>query len=65
MKNIPVGEIKSKEDEDEVQVVHMLSSSSVPQNDDKNERHPNKDTYVPQDQIVAWAQDVYAPWPPT
>jgi hypothetical protein len=48
-----------------VQVINMLSSSSVPQYDDKNERHLNEDTYVPQDQMVAQGQDVGAPQPPS
>jgi hypothetical protein len=42
----------------------MLSSSSVPQYDDMNERHLNEDTYVPQDQMVTQEQDVGAPQPP-
>jgi hypothetical protein len=30
MKNMPVGDIKPKDDEDKVQVINPLSSSSVP-----------------------------------
>jgi hypothetical protein len=33
MKNMPIGAIKPKEDEEEVQNIDMPSSSSVPQDD--------------------------------
>jgi hypothetical protein len=33
-----IGAIKPKEDEDDVQVIDMPSSSNVPQDDDKNGR---------------------------
>ena len=61
MKNIPVGGIKPK---DNVQVIDPPSSSNVPQNDDKDGRVENKDTYVSHDQMLAQAQDVDAPQPP-
>jgi transposase InsO family protein len=47
MKNMLVGVIKPKEDEDDVQVIDIPSSSSGPQDDDKEGRQPNEDTYVP------------------
>jgi hypothetical protein len=46
MKNMPVGDIKPKDDEDDIQVMNPPSSSSVPQDDDKNERVENEDTHV-------------------
>jgi hypothetical protein len=36
IENIPVGDIKPKDDEDEVHVIDPPSSSSVPQDDDKD-----------------------------
>ena len=56
IKNMPVGAIKPKDDEDEVQVIDMPSSSNVPQDDDKNGRVENKDTHVSHDQMVAQAK---------
>jgi hypothetical protein len=38
MKNMSVGDIKPKDDEDDAQMVNPPSSSYVPQDDDKNER---------------------------
>jgi hypothetical protein len=64
MKNIPVGDIKPKEDEDDVQVIDPLSSSNVKQDDDKDVREANEDTHVSHDQMVAQAKDVDAPKPP-
>ena len=64
MKNIPVGDIKPKDDEDEVHVIDPPSSSNVPQDDDKDGRVENKDTHVSHEQIVVQAQDVDAPQPP-
>ena len=61
MKNIPVGDIKPQDD---VQVINPPSSSSVPQDGDKDGRVENKDTHVSQDQMVAQAQYVDAPQPP-
>jgi hypothetical protein len=60
MKNMPVGDIKPKDDEDDVQIVNPPSSSHVPQNDDKNERVENEDTHVSYQQAKAQAQDVDA-----
>ena len=64
MKNIPVGDIKPKDDEDDVQVIDPPSSSSVPQDDEKDGRVENEDTHVSHDQMVVHAQDVDAPQPP-
>jgi hypothetical protein len=58
-----VGDIKPKDDEDEVHVIDPPSSSNVPQ-DDKDRRVENEDTHVSHDQMVAQAQDVDAPQPP-
>ena len=52
MKNILVGDIKPKDDEDDVQVINPPSSSSVPQDSDKDGRVENKDTHVSHDQMV-------------
>ena len=65
MKNIPVGDIKPKDDEDEVQVIDPPSSSNVPEDDDKDGRVENKDTHVSHDQMVVQAQDIDAPQPPS
>jgi len=64
MKNMPVGAIKPKDDDDEVQEINMPSSSNVPQDEDKDVIETNEDTYVSHDQVVAQAQDVDAPQPP-
>ena len=64
MKNIPVGDIKPKDDEYDVQVIDQPSSSSVPQDGDKDGRVENEDTHVSHDQMVVQAQDVDAPQPP-
>jgi hypothetical protein len=64
MKNIPVGDIKPKDDEYDAKMVNPLSSSYVPQDDDKNERVENEDTHVSHEQAKAQAQDVDAPQPP-
>ena len=64
MKNIPVGDIKPQDDEDDVQVINPPSSSNVPQDDDKDGRVENKDTHVSHNQMVAQAQDVDNPQPP-
>jgi hypothetical protein len=49
MRNIPVEDIKPKEDEDEVQVIDPPSSSNVPQDVDQDGRVENKDTFVSRD----------------
>ena len=64
MKNIPVGDIKLKDDEDDVQVINQPSSSNVPQDGEKVGRVENKDTHVSHEQMVTQAQDVDAPQPP-
>jgi hypothetical protein len=63
MKNMLVGDINPKDDEDDIQVISPPSSSSVSQ-DDKNKRVKNKDTHVSHEQAEAQAQDVDAPQPP-
>ena len=55
MKNISVGDIKPKDDEDDVQVIDPPFSSNVPQDDDKDGRVENKDTHISHDQMVAQA----------
>ena len=52
MKNILVGDIKPKDDEDDIQVIDPPSSSNVPQ-DDKDGKAENEDTHVSHDQMVA------------
>ena len=64
MKNISVGDIKPKDDEDDVQVIDPPSSSSVPQDGEKDGRVKNEDTHVSHEQMVVQAQDVDAPQPP-
>jgi hypothetical protein len=64
MKNMPIGAIKPKEDEDEVQLINMPSSSNVPQDDEKEERHANEDTFVSHEQAIVQVEDVDAPQPP-
>jgi hypothetical protein len=46
MKNMPIGAIKPKEDEEEVQNIDMPYSSNVSHDDEKDERHANEDTFV-------------------
>jgi hypothetical protein len=55
MKNISVGDIKPKDDEDEVHVIDLPSSSSVPQDDGKDGRVEHEDTHISHDQMVAQA----------
>ena len=50
MKNIPVGDIKPNDDEDDVQVINP-PSSSVPQDGEKDGRVENEDTHVFHDQM--------------
>ena len=61
IKNMPVGDIKPKEDDDDVRVIDALSSSHVPQDEDKDVRDAHEDTQVTHEQAVAQAQDVDAP----
>jgi hypothetical protein len=61
---MPVGDIKPKDDEDDVQVINQPSSSNVPQDNDKDERVKNEDTDISHEQAMAQAQDVDAPQPP-
>ena len=51
MKNILVGDIKPKDDEDDVQVIDPPSSSNVPQDDDKDGRVENEILMSP---IIKW-----------
>ena len=55
MKNIPVGDMKPKDDEDDVQVIDPPSSSSMLQDGDKDGKVENKDTHVSHDQMVVQA----------
>ncbi|WVZ64300.1 hypothetical protein U9M48_013840 [Paspalum notatum var. saurae] len=58
MKNIPIGDIKPKEDDDEVQIVDQPSSSMAPQDGSEQDKIlPNEDVHVPQEQIDEQAQD--------
>jgi hypothetical protein len=61
MNNMPIEAIKPKEDEEEVQNIDRPSSSSVPQDDEKDERHANEDTFVSHEQARVQAKDVDAP----
>ncbi|WVZ75656.1 LOW QUALITY PROTEIN: hypothetical protein U9M48_023691 [Paspalum notatum var. saurae] len=62
MKNMPIGDIKPKEDEDEVQTVDQPSSSMAPQDGSEQDKIlPNEDVHVPQEQIDEQAQDVGTP----
>jgi hypothetical protein len=63
MKNMPIGVIKPKEDEDEVQDIDRSSSSIVPQYDEKDESNANEDTFVSHEQVMVQAKDVDAPRP--
>jgi hypothetical protein len=63
MRNMPVGDIKHKDDEDNTQMINPPSSSYVPQDDDKNERVENEDTHVSHEQDEVQARDVDAPQP--
>jgi hypothetical protein len=38
-----------------------LSSSNVPQDDEKDERHANEDTFISQEQAIVQVEDVDAP----
>jgi len=58
MKNMPVGDIKPKEDDD-VQIIDPPSSSHVPQDEDKDVRDAHEDTQ--HEQAMSQAQDVDAP----
>jgi transposase InsO family protein len=61
MKNMPIGVIKPKDDKEEVQNIDRPSSSNVPQDDEKDERHANEDTFVSHEQARVQAEDVDAP----
>ncbi|WVZ83183.1 LOW QUALITY PROTEIN: hypothetical protein U9M48_030354 [Paspalum notatum var. saurae] len=67
MKNMAIGDIKTKEDdEDEAQMQDQPSSSMAPQmgnkqDSDKEDVLPNEDTHVTLDQATQDAQDVDAP----
>ncbi|WVZ70159.1 hypothetical protein U9M48_018847 [Paspalum notatum var. saurae] len=62
MKNMPIGDIKPKEDDEEVQIVDQLSSSMAPQDSIEQDKIlPNEDVHVPQEQIDEQAQDVGTP----
>ncbi|WVZ80887.1 hypothetical protein U9M48_028325 [Paspalum notatum var. saurae] len=62
MKNMPIGNIKPKEDEDEVKTIDQPSSSMAPQDGSEQDKIlPNEDVHVPQEQIDEQAQDVGTP----
>ncbi|WVZ97487.1 hypothetical protein U9M48_043017 [Paspalum notatum var. saurae] len=62
MKNMPIGDIKPKEDEDEVQTIDPPFSSMAPQDGNEQDKIlPNEDVHVPQEQIDEQAQDVGTP----
>jgi hypothetical protein len=61
MKNMSITAIKPNEDEEEVQNINMPSSSNVPHDDEKDERHTNEDTFVSHEQERVQAEDVDAP----
>ncbi|WVZ84905.1 hypothetical protein U9M48_031875 [Paspalum notatum var. saurae] len=62
MKIIPIGDIKPKEGEDEVQIVDQPSFSMAPQDGSEQDKIlPNEDVYVPQEQIDEQAQVVSTP----
>jgi hypothetical protein len=44
-----------------VQDINKASSSNVPQDDEKDERHANEDTFVSHEQARVQAEDVDAP----
>ena len=46
-------------------MINPPSSSNVPQDDDKYERVEDEDTHISHHQMVAQAQDVDAPQPPS
>ena len=56
-----MGDIKPKEDDIDVQIINVPSSSRVPQDDDKDMRDAHEDTQVTHEQAVAQAQYVDAP----
>ena len=53
MKNIPFGDIKPIEDNEEVQIIDEPSSSNVLQVDGDDVRQANEDSHVSHDQAVA------------
>jgi hypothetical protein len=61
MKNMPIGAIKPKEDAEKVQNIDIPSSSNVPHDDEKDERHANEDTFVSHEQARVQSEDVDAP----
>jgi transposase InsO family protein len=61
MKNMPIGAIKPKEDEEGVQNINRPSSPNVPHEDEKDEGHANEDTFVSHEQARVQAKDVDAP----
>jgi hypothetical protein len=61
MKNMQIGAIKPKEEDEEVQNIDRPSSSNVPHDDEKDERHANEDTFVSHEQARVQAEDIDAP----
>ncbi|WVZ85243.1 hypothetical protein U9M48_032190 [Paspalum notatum var. saurae] len=59
MKNMPIGDIKPKEDENEVQVENPPSTSMAPQDGSEQDKIlSNEDVHVPQEQVDEQTQDV-------
>ncbi|WVZ84103.1 LOW QUALITY PROTEIN: hypothetical protein U9M48_031166 [Paspalum notatum var. saurae] len=59
IKHTPIGDIKPKENEDEVQIIDQPSSSMASQDGSEQDKIlPNEDVHVPQEQIDEQAQDV-------
>ncbi|WVZ81153.1 hypothetical protein U9M48_028565 [Paspalum notatum var. saurae] len=62
MKNMPISDIKPKEDDDEVQIVDQPPFSMAPQDDREQDKIlSNEDVHVPQEQVDEQAQDVSTP----
>jgi hypothetical protein len=61
MKNMPMRAIKPKEYEEVVQNINRPSSPNVPQDEEKDERNANEDTFVSHKQARVQAEDVDAP----
>jgi len=52
MKNMPVGDIKTIEDDDGMEIIDAPSSSDVPQDDDNDVRDAHEDTQVTHEQAM-------------
>ena len=62
MINIPIGDIKPNDVEDEVQNIDQPSTSMAPHvGSEQDDSFPNGDVHVPQEQVEEQTQDVDAP----